>query len=253
MKRMMGLFFACMMLFSSVTALADTDSSIPTSQVVYLTSTSTTSQTSSIYLSSISAKVTSPKSSKTSVASIYSLSNNTNVYKGYEYTYSDGTSRSATISLRLKKAGSATISYKIGSTTYKTKVTVKAYTNPVKKITLTNVNSGKNFSSKTKSNAYVYNNDSLSLSKTTSSAKLTLTAASGWKISSISVSDSIYTSDSSMSTSQYTSFYRSYSSGVSSVKDLNVGKLTKGRSHYLSVTFVNSSTGGTLTVSYSFS
>ncbi|MCC8066190.1 MAG: hypothetical protein LIO94_03690 [Clostridiales bacterium] len=247
-KRMISLLLACIMLFGAVPVSADT-TGIPSSQVVYQTSTSSSYQYGYISLNDLSAKVKSPKSSNTSVASVYSLSNGTYTSKNYEYD-SSSSNRYATITLKLKKAGTTKVTYKVGSTSYTTKVTVKAYSNPVKKITLTNVNSSKNFASASKTSANVYDNDSLKLSKTTSNAKLNLTAASGWKISSIYVSDSKYADN----VSTDNSFSRSYSSGkeVSSVKNLNIGKLTAGRNHYLYITFVNSKTNGTLEVSYSF-
>ncbi|MCD7954842.1 MAG: hypothetical protein LUG93_03625 [Lachnospiraceae bacterium] len=187
------------------------------------------------------------KSSSTSVATRYSLYYSGIKYSNTSYESSSTSSDSygfATISFKIKKTGSTTISYKIGSTTYKTKLYVKAYTNPVSSITLTNVNSSKTFATKTKSSASA----SATLKKTTANAKLKISAKSGWKVQIIQLYYSNYTS----STSTSTSYYRYYNTPKSSVS-VAVGRLTKGRTYTLAVTYVNTSNGGTITTNYTIS
>lgn len=116
-------------------------------QTVYMTSKNSNSSYTSIYVGNLtsSQKISksSVKSSKSSVLAPYSLYRNTysyenqyfergmKGYKGSDYSYS--------IELRAKKAGSANISFKIGSKKYTSKVTVKAYTNPISSLTVTGV------------------------------------------------------------------------------------------------------------------
>lgn len=134
-----------------------------------------------------------------------------------------------------KKAGTSTVFFKIGSKTCKTKVTVKKYTNPVKSLTISGVNSGKTLKSKFKSSSSA----SGKLTTTTRNAKIVLKAADGWKIQDLSLSSSsgVYQS------------YSSYSSPKSSAT-LRVGTLKKS-SYYVSATLVNTKTEGTITLSYS--
>jgi len=124
------------------------------------------------------------KSSATSVATIYnvysSASNN-------EYAY-----ESAYIDLKVKKFGTTTVSYKIGGKTYKTKIKIKKYkvkkekyTNPIKSITVSGINSGKDFSSKFDKQEYIP--DAFKLSGTQENAKVEIKAKSGYEVDSISV------------------------------------------------------------------
>lgn len=74
------------------------------------------------FMTSLSAKATVLKSSNTSVVTV----------KQSKFSY--GQEVSYSVSLTPKKAGTATISLKCKGKTYKTKVTVKKYVNPVKSI-----------------------------------------------------------------------------------------------------------------------
>ena len=89
--------------------------------------------------------------------------------------------------LRVSAAGTATVSYKIGSKTYKTTIKVLNYVNPVKSITLTGVNGGKTFASLTKS--AVYPSKSLTLKSNPKTSALKITPASGWKITEVYFND----------------------------------------------------------------
>lgn len=129
-------------------------------------------------------KLSSPKSSNSSVVQIISYSNSSNAHKSVKVAdegYNGNTSYYyGSVTIKAKKAGTATVSYKIGSKTYKTKVTVKKFTNPVKSITLTNVNGGKNFASRFKSNVSY-----TSLTLKNGTLKLSLTTNSGWKLTGV--------------------------------------------------------------------
>jgi len=117
------------------------------------------------YFTYVPGKITNLKSNKTSVVKVSKTEN----------TYSGTTSTS--IYLTAKKAGTATVSFKYNGKTYKTKVTVKKYTNPVSSIT---IGSTKLSSSKFSSKSAV----TLSYSKYAGKkVKVKATLKSGWKVS----------------------------------------------------------------------
>lgn len=123
-------------------------------------------------------KITDPKSSKPSVLRIDQL----NIEKTHLEALS-GTSYeeiSAKLSVRLKKPGEATVSVKVNGETYKTKVEVAEYVNPVKSFVITGI-SGKNLKSQ-------FNTSGSASGALTSDAKagqVRLTAANDWKIRKI--------------------------------------------------------------------
>ena len=87
------------------------------------------------------------------------------------------------VNLKVNSTGTAFILYKINGTTYILSLNIKEYKNPIKSITLTGVNKGKNFASLTKKQ--VNPTKAFKLNKTVKSAKLKVTAADGWRIRSI--------------------------------------------------------------------
>lgn len=109
-------------------------------------------------------KVTSLKSTNTSVVSL-TLKNGSGSAKGYRGVF-----------LTAKKSGTATVSYKIGSNTYKTKIVVKKYASPFSALKL----GSSNILSKFRSNS-VY---TMSYTKyKNKSLKLSYKAKSGWSVS----------------------------------------------------------------------
>ena len=114
-------------------------------QTVYMTSKNSNSSYTSIYVGNLtsSQKISksSVKSSKSAVLAPYSLYRNTYSYENQYFESgmkgNKGSGYSYSIELRAKKAGSANISFKIGSKKYTSKVTVKAYTNPISSLTVT--------------------------------------------------------------------------------------------------------------------
>lgn len=109
-------------------------------------------------------KVTSLKSTNSSVVSL-TIKNGSGNAKGNKGIF-----------LKAKKAGTATVSYKIGSNTYKTKIVVKKYTSPFSSLKLGNSNILSKFKSNgTYTMSYAkYKNKSL---------KLSYKEKSGWSIS----------------------------------------------------------------------
>ena len=122
------------------------------------------------------------KSSNPSVAKLLEVSNST--YKSAYYSDSSThTYKSGTIVCNLNKPGTSTISFKIGNKTYKSKIKVLKYVNPVSSLTITGVNGGKTihkvFNKK--------NETDYKISKAVSNAKVKVKARSGWYISSVRV------------------------------------------------------------------
>lgn len=131
-----------------------------------------------------------------------------------------------TVGITATKMGTCTLSYKVGTTTYKLKLKLIPYSNPTGSITLTGVKSNKSFASMTKNEPNPYSK-SLSLPATTKSAKLKVTAAnSKWLIKSVAISDQ--TSGNSRSAS--------FGNGVSSVT-LPWGTLNVKHKYLVSVTY----------------
>lgn len=143
------------------------------------------------------------------------------------YTYSN---HYYNIGLRVKKPGTAKISFKVGNKTYTSVVKVVAYSNPVKSLTIqgTSGNLATNFKTS--------NSGSFQIKKAQKNALIRCTAASGWKISSVNFSNS--------KTGIQRSVYCNSSKGISSLT-LHAGNITAKQSGYISVTLINIKTGGT--------
>lgn len=99
---------------------------------------------------------------------------NSEVYTTDKYTY-------GYIYGKARKLGSCSVSYKIGSTTYKTKVTVKKYVNPVRSISITGLKY------KNKSNLASLTNNmvdtrKIGVLKTIKKPRLKVTAKDGWDV-----------------------------------------------------------------------
>lgn len=89
-----------------------------------------------------------------------------------------------TVHLECKKFGSANIKFKSGNTNYTVPVKLKKYVNPLKSLTITNVNKGKNISKKFDEEPTIYDLYALKLSKS-GKVKLSATAKGGWEITSV--------------------------------------------------------------------
>ena len=157
----------------------------------------------------------------------------------WETNSSDYVSYSYEAGLRVSSAGKATVSYKIGSKSYKTTVKVLNYVNPVKSITLKGVNGSKSFASLTKEAAYT--SKSLKLTADTKSAVLKVSPTKGWKITRATFEDE--------TDGISRSIYSYNGKGMSSVS-LSCGNLKASHTYWISVQFRNSSNGATLSVQY---
>ena len=224
------------------TVSAASGPSYSTSQTVYMTSKNSTGNYVSIYVGNLtsSQKITksSVKSSNNAVAQPRSLYRSTYTYENQYLTGNDkgykGSGYSYSIELNAKKAGNANISFKIGSKKYTSKVTVKAYTNPISSLTVTGVKNGSNsnLAGKFKNESY----SSLKLSKNVKNATVTCKSASGWKITRIGTYDENNKLQRSISTRN---------AGASALS-LHAGNLTKNQRNEITVDLINTKTGGSL-------
>ena len=136
------------------------------------------------------------------------------------------------IQLRMKKTGTTTISYSIGAKTYKLKVKILPYENPVKVISLSGVKNGKNFASLTKAHGAGYG-IILPLNADKKNAVLKVTPAAGWKIRSAAIVD--YKTGNQLSVSN--------PRGLMNTANLNYGTLRANRNYDIIVNFCNPTTG----------
>ena len=91
------------------------------------------------------------------------------------------------VGIQVSNKGTATVKYKIGNENYSFKAKVLNYKNPVKTITLTGINGGKNFAWLTKETT---DPAPVMLPATAKNAKLTVKAIDGWSIKQIYIEDS---------------------------------------------------------------
>lgn len=177
-------------------------------------------------------KITDVKSSNKKVVQVYSVQHSQGKTKYTEEDREDSEWYDAYIENKALKAGTATVSFKVDGTTYKKKITVKGYTNPVKSLVLTGVSSA-NQKSKFAKGDYA----NIPLKKNAKAGYLKVSAASGWKIRRVYWYDR---TDDDWDT------YRQFSSGkgVASVK-MPVPAMKKTGRYNVEVEFVNTKTGGT--------
>lgn len=197
-------------------------------------------QIASIYVDELLAseeiKASDVSSSKSSVASIYSITreeqeSETEVVEDDEET-DDTKNYSYAIDLKLKKKGTTVISFKVGDQTYSTTVKVVKYKNPVKTLKITGVKSGKNIASKTKTKNYV---NFKGVNK--SSSKLTIKPASGWTVEKITFS----CSNTGETKTWKNTVKKSGSKSKIVVSSASLGKLKKANTYLIDITFVNKS------------
>ncbi len=217
---------------------------VNSSQTVYREQKKGTSYT-SIYVGNLTKsqtiKKSSVKSSKTSVATLYYLEKNayTSSYKTeyFEKGLTDYSNSDSEyyyyIGLKLKKAGSSKISFKIGSKSYSSTVKVYDYTNPVKQIKVgTTTVAGSKFKS---ANVYGAKN-----AKKLSNAKVTVSANDGWKITRVEVEDK----------TTYEELQYSCSSNPKSTVTVQYGTFAKNKPYTIDVTFYNTKTKAYMYVTY---
>lgn len=245
-KRRLGvllLFFVVIyIILTPVTTKAATPSYVK-EQTVYLQSAKGTT-TKWIFVSNLDEKDAIKKknvtSSKKSVASIYALEKRNSTYS-YKYEYYNGAkdheysskSYGYDIGVTFKRAGTTKVKFKIGDKSYTSKLTAKKYTNPVKSF---------KFADKTidKSKFKKQNTYGTSYKKNQDNAKLTVKAASGWKIINVSFN--------SPDTYDEMNYY--CTNKPKSSVTLYCGEVEKNKPYRAYVTFRNTKDNGTITVNY---
>ena len=135
-----------------------------------------------IHMYGMPGKISNVKSSNKSVAKILNYGNTDNKYN---YFHSSPTAlknrKDSYISYQVKKPGSSTISFKVGSKTYKSKIKILKYVNPLSSLTITGFNDGKSFHKKFNQATDI----DLEVKKSVSNAKLTVKAKKGWVITGL--------------------------------------------------------------------
>lgn len=246
-KRMLAMALSLVMVFGMTITTAAAPS-VPTKITTYLSSKTYNAVDYSVYIGNLksSSKISSVKSSKPALLTYtgYRKSYSTS---GSEYFPASGSASGTPTKNKEYYAylycqmgiGSATLSYKIDSKTYKTSFKVYKYENPIKSIKIKGVNSDKSFASSYKER----NSASFALSKTISNATVVVTPVSGWKITKISYScyNSADNSSSSDSRSSYgTVTYKTPRSAQTSYKMAN---FKKGQYSYVYIYLQNTKTG----------
>lgn len=179
------------------------------------------------------------KSTNSSVASVggYNAYEATDYYyRADEKKFESITNKTINVSVTIKKAGKATVSFKAGKDTYKLKVNVLKYTNPLKLLKVSGVEGGKDIASKYKK---ADTKEFKALKKTVKEGKITVKASKGWHITYISYNE--YKANKKTITDQVIKS-KSYGGSPTSAT-FNIGKMNKDRDGYASVTLSNDENG----------
>ncbi len=181
-----------------------------------------------LYIENISKKIkkSSIKSSDKSILKIDSVS----------YSKSG---KGESITIQILKAGTAKVSFKYKSKTYKITVKVKKYTNPAKTFKLSCFNSGKNLKSQFNKKYYSSN----TLKKTKKKVSFTIKAASGWKLSEVEVIRIKGSTGTDV-------IDKHYSTPTSKKKTIKISSLKGGGKYHIIVTFVNKKNGASIPLEY---
>lgn len=183
------------------------------------------------------------KSSKPAVASKYSFTKTitTEDEESYYYDTESGTNQkyediNCKLTMKVKKAGTTKISYKINDQTYTNTLTVKKYVNPVKTATFTGINGGKSVAARTNKTNVV----NLKLNSFVKNGRFTVTAKAGWKINSMMLIDA-----NTFDVRAYMPIFSPVQVGVFPVVNMK-----KTGMYAFMVQFVNTNNGGTIECTY---
>ena len=191
-------------------------------------------------------KKSSVKSSNTKSVKLNYLEKSSSSYQTEYFSGSNGYSNnyySYYIGLNLLKPGKSTVSFKVGSKTYKSVVTVVKYENPLKTAKIL----GKNYAGKLKSQNTSYKD--IKAKSTQKNQTFTFEANKNWKISSVEISKQEKVDKNSYYSSTYTQRW-SYSSSPKGKVSCGVGNIEKGKYYQVNVSMTNTKTGGSMTVAY---
>ena len=230
------MIMAAVIMVSAMPALADINYS--ESQTYYMNPSRNSGGSISVWglTGSQSLKKANVKSSAPSVVKLGSVSNYNNKTDYYNNN-NPYTSKSSTIYFSVGKPGTSTISFKIGSKTYKSKVKVLKYVNPLSSLTVTGVNGGKTIHTKFNKKTEV----DQKVSKSISNANITVKAKNGWAVTYVNTYNPKTRTNNSIS--NYTD--------VSSLTLKNV-RIPKDAGVNLYVTLQNKSNGGNISLELVF-
>lgn len=241
-KRMFGLI-AVLMLTVSMIPSAAMAATVPGSIVQYMGSLSNGSSAVLSILDLTSKQSVELSSVKVSNSKVLKLDYVYNGFGSGTTKYVNGenskfSNKYADIVLQIKNAGTSTVSYKLGSKTYKTTVKILKYQNPIKSIEFFGIKNGssKNLAGLLKNSSTA----NVKLTKSLSNQKIKVTAATGWKITNIS----LYCQDTGISY-----YYSGYDTPKTTVS-LNVDSVNKGNSYSVNVSFINTKNGADMMVAY---
>lgn len=207
---------------------------VPDSTTMYLNSINSRllTATRNIAISGIGldSKITAPKSSKSAVLSIDQLKLETRHLESFPGEAVNQIT--ATLSVSLHKPGRSTVSVKVDGKTYKSKLKVEQYVNPVKSFVITGI-SGKNLKSQFRTSGGA----SAFLTSNARAGQVKLVAASSWKIRKIGFlsADDVITHEKK--------------AGAAALR-LTIPAMKKGSYYAIPVTFQNTSTGGFIDIMY---
>ena len=133
-------------------------------------------------------------------------------YKGYG-------NRSASIYLRVKKAGTTKVTYKIGGVTKTTTVHISKFTKPLTSLTITGAEGGANLANKINWN---YSGNLELKNAISSNSVIKFKCKKGWKVTSVS-----FDCEGGMR--------KSYSNSKKGIKSYKLGKLEEGKNYSLNI------------------
>jgi len=207
---------------------------VPESTTMYLNSRNSKGLTATRYIAingiGLNSKITNPKSSKPAVLSIDDLTRSTDHIEQFPGEAVDRIS--ATLSVSLHKPGKSTVSVVVDGKTYKTKLNVAQYVNPVKSFVITGI-SGKNLKSQFRTSGSAVG----TLASNAKAGQARLTVANGWivrKIAFIGAEDTIT---------------HQRRAATTTVK-LPIPAMKKGQYYVISATLQNAATGGVIDIMY---
>jgi len=207
---------------------------VPESTTMYLNSTNSRNLTATrnIAISGIGldSKITAPKNSKPAVLSIDQLKLETRHLESFPGEAVDQIT--ATLSVNLHRPGRSTVSVKVDGKTYKSKLKVEQYVNPVKSFVITGI-SGKNLKSQFRTSGSAVG----TLASNAKAGQARLTVANGWivrKIAFIGAEDTIT---------------HQRRAATTTVK-LPIPAMKKGQYYVISATLQNAATGGVIDIMY---
>lgn len=200
--RLMALTLGCIMLMASAPAVraeATNKKQVNETETKYICQSASKDPIIESITIDNAKKVTGIKSSKKAVIEALDYSVDTKSQTKRIYNPKTGkvenkkiNASTVTLYYLIKKTGTATLTYTVGNTTYKRKITVKKYTNPLKSLTVTGVNGDKNICSLLNGS----NKAEGLKARTSGNLRIAVMAGNDWRIRRIRFSN---TSDSSSS------------------------------------------------------